>query len=129
MKLRLLVFFIVYVCFVALVPVFCDEQFPEEPYLEPQPGDDIVITADIGITVGDLRYYIFVEDLYFRCRLSYVEMCNLYWKAEADNEELVGENTELDLRVKELTKQRNIMIGVASGVVLVSGIIVYLVLK
>ena len=130
MKLKLLIFFIMYSCFVALVPTFCeDEEFPENPQLEPQEGDDIVITEGVGITVGDLRYYIFVEDLYFDCRISYIDMSNLYWEAETDNERLVSENTELDLRVKELTKQRNIMIGVTSVTAIISGIVIYLIVR
>ena len=105
---------------ILLLPVltFSDDkgnEFPADPKVEPQPGDDDFITEDYEITVGMFRQALFVNDLYFLLYPAYTEAKSLYLEAEEDNDLLLVDNVRL-------TKERNAMIGVS--VVLGFGIVI-----
>ena len=105
---------------ILLLPVltFSDDkgnEFPSDPKVEPQPGDEDFITEDYEVTVGMLRQALFISDLYFLLHPAYTEAKSLYLEAEADNDLLLIDNVRL-------TKERNAMIGVS--VVLGLGVLV-----
>ena len=96
-------------------------EFPADPKVEPQPGDEDFITEDYEVTVGMLRQALFVQDLYFLIHDAYTEAKSLYLEAEADNDLLLVDNVRL-------TRERNAMIGV-SGVLVFGILVTILILK
>lgn len=90
-----------------------ENPYPENPTVPPQSGDQILITAEDGITVGMLREALLVKELWPGI-WTYVNDClTMIDHDDKTIQALVATNIDLKQKVDYLKTQRNILIGCA----------------